>query len=64
MDNLTIESSNKTPYCYLNKTGKLEFSGISMPEDDADSETLDVNPIKKRQLKLLFDISTQPHRVC
>jgi len=35
MDNLTIESSNKTPYCYLNKTGKLEFSGISMPEDAA-----------------------------
>jgi len=35
MDNLTIESSSKTPYCSLDSNGNLEFSGISMPEDAA-----------------------------
>ena len=35
MDNLTIERSNKTPYCLLNSNGQIEFSGISMPEDAA-----------------------------
>jgi hypothetical protein len=35
MKNLTIERSNKTPYCSLNSSGQIELSGISMPEDAA-----------------------------